>query len=683
MCRHTKAGRFQPAVNLLPWTAGAILLALGICPWREGFPAEIAFPDGHGRIRALSVEGDLVEVQTDIRVFTTGWKNLSDLGRAKEIKFEPKEGRQRWTGRIEVEPSKFYRYEQVLEQTNGGANLSIKVTAEAEVGIEGVFLWVHVPHSVFAGGRCELWGETNQIRTASFPVPQPDEVHFLSAMAGRAVLESPGGSRRAQLSVDRPLRMTFQDNRKWREETYSVYVNFAPQPLAAGQSATLDARLEMTGSVDRSPVRLTVNPAKTRYRFDGFGGNYCFNIESPVTQYTLDHLRVAWARTEMTLSEWEPANDNESPDDIRWEILRGHDKPGSNLRREFELARQIEQRRIPSCISIWRLPEWMYTDPGKGPEAHRRRVAPDQWPEVRESIGSYLLHARDEYGVEPDLFSFNEADEGVRVLLSAEEHREAIRQIGAHLEKLGLKTKMLLGDVCTADANRIQYVRPTLEDPAAMRHVGAIAFHSWGGASPATYAAWADLAEKHRLPLLVTEVGVDSGAWRTAWEINTFYYALREMRMYQELLLHARPRALMRWEFTGDYGMVSATKNPGTKTVEMTPWFNYWPVKHICNLTPPDANALETSSSSGNVWLTAFRGRADGRTAYTLHIANLGASRTATIAGVPSGIGSLRAIVSSETEQFRDHGLLPVRRGKILVELPAHSFLTVTTMEVK
>ena len=120
--------------------------------------------------------------------------------------------------------------------------------------------------------------------------------------------------------------------------------------------------------------------------------------------------------------------------------------PGSELQRGFLLAQELQKKGVPLVISIWDLPEWMYANPGRGREAYGRRIAPDKWDELLESIGSYLLYAKRRYGVEPCLFSFNECQEGVRVLFSAEEHRDAIKRMGAYFGTLGLKTAMLLAD---------------------------------------------------------------------------------------------------------------------------------------------------------------------------------------------------------------------------------------------
>ena len=215
---------------------------------------------------------------------------------------------------------------------------------------------------------------------------------------------------------------------------------------------------------------------------------------------------------------------------------------------------------------------------------------------------------------------------------------------------------------------------PAANDPEAMRYVGAVGFHSWGGASAQEYGAWAELAERLGLPLLVAELGVDAGAWRGRM-FDSYHYGMREVQMYQEILLHARPQGTMQWEFTSDYGMVRArTKPDGGVALEPTPRF--WLVKHFCNLTPQHADALATASDHPKVLLTAF---AAGRT-LTLHLANLGPGRDAAVSGIPGSVASLRAVRTSQDESFQELDRVPVRRGSVTVELPPRCLVTLTTM---
>ena len=158
------------------------------------------------------------------------------------------------------------------------------------------------------------------------------------------------------------------------------------------------------------PVRLTVDPAQVRYRLDGIGGNYCFNLESPVTRHTLDHLPVAAGRTEMSLRLWAPQNLGGDPSHFDYQTFAAADQPGSRIRHELEIMRELSRWKIPYITSVWRLPLWMVTVASPAPAGDRPKVkiTETQWPQVLQSIGTYLLYAKEQYQAEPDLFSFNE-----------------------------------------------------------------------------------------------------------------------------------------------------------------------------------------------------------------------------------------------------------------------------------
>lgn len=649
------------------------LLCVLLAPSALVFGADLTHTDSVGAIRAMSLDGDLLPVESHVRIFHPGWESNVSVSpwAVEDLEFSRDGTVRKWSGRVAVRPGRYFRYSQTLVDWGAGAELRLRVTAEDDVDNAGVLLFVDAPVDVFAGGRCRLLAGEENRGDDVLPATQPADSRLRSAIADRAGLVDAAGNTKLGLKFTRRRYVTVQDNRQWDNPHYSVYVDLANGPLSAGQSASVRMRLRLEGRVDHSPVRLSVDAEQVLYHFDGFGGNYCFQIESPVTRYTLDNLRLGWARTQMTLALWEPENDNDSPARTDRLALGKRDSPRTALRRELMLALELQRKRIPYCISIWDLPEWLYAEPGKGADAHGRRVPPGKWPELLESIGSYLVYAKDHYGVEPDLLSFNECDQGVRVLFTPREHRDVIKRLGARLAGLGLKTRMTLGDI-VARESAIDYLRPTLDDPKAMLCVGALAMHCWGGATRAQYEAWAAMAERLRLPLLVTEVGVDSD-WRIVkgW-IDSPYYALQELRIYQDLLRYARPQATLQWELTGDYAVVNAQQR-------LEPTTRYWQLKHLCNLTPPGADALATTSGNDKVLCTAFA----GNRGFTLHVANLGAARPAVITGLPTAIDALRAVRTGGDESFRELEPVTVLNGAAAFTLAPQSLLTLTTLELE
>jgi hypothetical protein len=307
-------------------------------------------------------------------------------------------------------------------------------------------------------------------------------------------------------------------------------------------------------------------------------------------------------------------------------------------------------------------------------------VAPEMWPEVLESAGSYLLHLKKRYGVEPELFSFNEPEAGVRVLFTAEQHREMIRRFGERFAALGLKTKILLADVASARGTE-SYGVYALSDPASLPHIGAVACHSWGGATPSEYAAWPALARRFSLPLDVTEVGWDAGSWRTPHELRTPHYAVQELKMILDVLAYARPRSALLWEYTDDYPLLAVARDrDGRETLTDTPRLRF--LEQLINRTPRPARVWVTETSRADVPAAAFGADSSGgRPAFVLHLDNTGAARKATILGLPDTLTSLQSLSLSALGTVATEGRVAVQGGRAELELPAWSLVTLFTAE--
>jgi len=545
--------------------------------------------------------------------------------------------------------------------TETGGRVLLKTAADEGARLAGMATRLEIPREAFESGSVTLGAQTAALGRMRAPGKA-----VVSGTASSAVLRAADGS---NLTVEwgEAREASLKDEWTRRGRIWALEIAIPPTPvdIAITYKAVPDTRI----------AQVKVDMAKTTFRFDGFGGNYCFNPQSPVADYTLNNLKPAWGRTEMALDFWEPENDNDDPNTINWAYFKQRDTPGSKIRAEFEMMRKLQQRGIPYVASIWWMPEWMYTDPDRQPRSqHRRKVAPTQWAEMLESIGSYLLYAKQNYGAEPDLFSFNEANIGVYVIFDPEEHREALKSIGAHLKKIGLKTKMLLADA-TGPNGTYSYALAAANDAEALSYCGAVAFHSWGGAPPEMYKLWGDVAEWVNLPLLVAEVGVDAAAHRGR-TYDSFEYGLREVKMYQELLTHARPQGLLYWEFTPDYSLVKYDRQ-GETASNITPTERFAFVKHYTNLTPQPADALAATSGNGKVLVTAFK--AVNGAGLSIHISNHGAAREASIAGLPDG--RYRMITTRQGVMLGESAAVTVKGGVATVMLPGRGLATLTTME--
>jgi hypothetical protein len=254
-----------------------------------------------------------------------------------------------------------------------------------------------------------------------------------------------------------------------------------------------------------------------------------------------------------------------------------------------------------------------------------------------------------------------------------------VKRVGVCLKKLGLKTKILLSDTAGVDRS-LKFTALASKDPEAMIHVGAVAFHSWGGATPEQYHAWREYADGLNLPLYVTEVGVDSSAWQTPWSIDTFHYAIQELRMYQELLLYAWPLATVQWEYSGDYPLCRVEKDPNGQPKAMPTW-RYWFIDQFSRFLPHDSKALATSSDQATVLCTAFMSQHQKPVTHTVYISNLGPSKTATIAGLPAG--RYRLIVSDEANDLKEVQTVEMKNRTLQFELPALSLVTLQSIGLR
>ena len=634
-----------------------------------GWPAaaESAIFDRNGRMTSMFYGGEELGVRGRVQIPSR------DGNRAAEPAAPARGGGRAGAQTVITTEAGAARVRQTVSEEGGRTWIDLEITADTDLDIPGVYYTLDLPRSEFAGGQATVRTASGP-KSTTLPLHKAADKEFFSG-SGSEVVFAGGRDLRLAVTLDRGRAIALGD--RWDRQggrVYTAAIQMHSGRLAGGETASMKFALSLQGPPEHAPARLTVDTATRRYQLQGFGGNYCFGIESPVSQYTLTNLKVAWARTEMSLSHWEPDEHSAAPADTAY--FKQQEQVFPRLRLEMQMGKQLQDKGIPYVVSIWAIPEWAYTDPGPAPQRKgRRHLAAEKIDALVRSIGSYLLYAKEQYGAEPDLFSFNEANIGVDVTLTPEEHRDMIKRLGAQFDRLGLKTRLLLGDA-TGPRNTHEWALAAANDPEAMRYVKAVGFHSWGGGTPEQYKAWGDLAEWLNLPLLVTELGVDAAAYMGGM-YDSFSYGMREVRMYQELLLYARPQGTQQWEFTGDYGIVRAQRRDDGGA-ELTPTSRFWLVKHFTDLTPRNSDALATASDNEKVLLTAFAQGPDHGRVYTLHVANMAGTREVTIQGMPNV--EFRAVRTSENENFKELPAVRPQGGALRIEVPARSLLTLTTM---
>ena len=182
-----------------------------------------------------------------------------------------------------------------------------------------------------------------------------------------------------------------------------------------------------------------------------------------------------------------------------------------------------------------------------------------------------------------------------------------------------------------------------------------------------------------KLPLFVSEAGVDPGAWKNAG-YKSFDYGLREMAQYQDLFKYAQPQAVMYWEFTGDYSLFAPAKADARKNNRLTgddETERFALHRHWIEFIPPESEALEVTGAKPYVELNAFK----HEKALTLQLSNTGWPRVAVIRGL-GGLGEgtkLNVIQTSRGKLMQRQAPIEIKNGVVEFDMPSQSMTTLTT----
>jgi len=658
--------------------AGLVFLILGAGSRGQAAELPPLHFDGVGRLEGAVWEGAFLPIRSEIRAAGPFWSETVGVGPATVSNLTwgvDSNGVAEWSGEWRLGSSGGLVFTQRVEAIASGARMVLTVGARSEIAVEGIFCYLFLPVSLFSEEEVVFWrGPKALARTIlpdqarSFDEPQIQ----IADGADRVVLRR--GACEFELRLDRPKTVTLQDERPWGAADYALFWPIFRGPrLTPGQSVRFTCDIRLQGRPTVEPLRLTVRAAGSSDRFEGFGGNFVYGLEGPMATALVERLEPVRARLEMALHEWEPENDNDSPEEANWAYYEARDAEGTSLRRSFDLAAFLNRRRVPIALAIWDLPEWMYEGPPRGRWVGRRTIAPAQWPELLESIGTYLKYMRTRYGVEPDLLSFNEPDLGVRILFSSEGHAEAIRRIGAYLAAQGLRIRLVLGDTASP-RETASYGVYAVSDPTARRHVGAVSFHSWGGGTPDDFLSWQTLARRVNAPLMVMEAGLDPEAWRMPAILETPLYAIREAAHYLQILQHARPQSMLIWEYSDDYPLLRSVREEGG-TIRLEETVRYRFLEQLVRETPRPAQILDVASGRSDA-AAAFRGQGpESRPCWVLHTINHSAARPLEIRGAPAG-WSYRAIIR-EVSGAIHRVTVEEAEGTLSLRMPAWSLVTV------
>ena len=619
---------------------------------------------GWASIRGIRVKGELMPFVTSIRVVSAEGQQVAITGneRVQNPQFTRQGNKQTHSGTLALGESGSISFTQVIEDLEPGvARLELDLTPSADMNLGGVYFTIAIPKADYANGSVGLMATSDSIALDTQPTATPKVFE-----AGAAKGLQFRGTRR-QLAVEFGLAQEFfQDTHQPNSADYTFYCTIARGKLQQGQQRHTSFTFRATGEVNQEPIKLTIDASKPGRTWDGIGGNFRLQnpIDLPVIQYNLENLRVAWGRVAMPLNLWHP---NAATDPIEAA------KAGAlndNVRQAMEMARKLAQRKIPFIISAWRASDWALggTPPDRraggapqGPGGLRGRpIRPEKLEALGQSIAAYLRYMKDEFGAEAETFSFNESDLGIDIRQTAQEHARTIKTFGPIFAAAGLKTKLQLGD--TSDATPLDFIKAAMNDPEAVKYIGAISFHSWRGGTDDQLAFWGRSAERLKVPVFIAEGGVDPAAQNYPAIFAEPWFCLNEIDLYVRSCALCELKSLLEWQLTDDYSVLTG----GSNNRPLTPTMRFWQLKQL-GTTPAGSAWLPIASDQPFVSACAFGNAQTGSVA--VHLVNNGARRAATISGIPAGVKELKVFITDRTRGMTETDKVAVINGVAQITL--------------
>jgi hypothetical protein len=598
--------------------------------------------NGWGSLRGIRLDGELIPFTTSLKAARPDWKEIAQTAseQVRRPHFIRAGNKQTFTGGLAFKDEKTIAFTQTVEDVAPGtAKIDVHLTADADVDLAGVYFFVELPLQDFADAKQDLQDNSG-------------------ASARGIRLATP--TRQLEISLDSAAKIVSQTDKNAGH--LQIYFPIVSGNLSKGQTASASFTIRLSGDVDKTPAMLKLDAQHPGRTFDGIGGNFRLQnpqFDSPIIQYNLEHLRVAWGRVAMPLDRWQH-EENVDPRTIALD-------PG--VRAAMEMAQRLSQRNILVIVSAWRAPAWALdapaSEPVNGKIPRGRAVKPEKLDALCKSIASYLEYLKKNYDVDAQFFSFNESDLGIDVRQTGEEHAQLIKHLGAEMAARGLATKMLLGD--TSDATPVDFIQPAMNDPQAIKYIGAVSFHSWRGGRDDQLTPWSQAATKLKVPLLVAEGGTDAGAWGYPAIFREPWFAIDEINLYVRICALCQPRSIIEWQLTSDYSILAG----GRDGQPLAPTMRFWQLKQL-GLTPAGSAWLAISTDQSAISCCAF---GDANTCI-VHVVNNAATRALTISGFPTDLKSASVYVTDSKRGMAESAPLSIKNGTATLTVDSLSFMT-------
>ena len=400
-------------------------------------------------------------------------------------------------------------------------------------------------------------------------------------------------------------------------------------------------------------VDIAVNPAKEFQTIEGFGAH-----GSMVPWWEGGpHYNDAFIRTVI--------------DDMGLTMLRNEYYPSGDPQCDFNKQKPYlqamdsyaKQHGVPLrfITSLWSPPAYMKTNNSIKDGGNLKTTSYTEF-------GDYLLNAIRAYkDIGIDLYALSIQNEPEfsqfynSCVYSDVQYRDALKAVGPRIRSEFPNVKMFGPETMLAGGNL--YIRATLQDPEARKHLDVIAYHGYSDGvrpSPTTIMStmWrqtAGVAANHGMDVWMTETSGYSENWGGAFELAGAIYAA---------LYHGNMSAWVWWQLS-ERGMSEyVLMNNGT------PGIRYYASKQFYRYIRPGAVRIESESPDEDVYVVAFNDKSANQfVAVALNYAD--ESKTISFSN-PEVPAQLRMIQTTASDRTADQGLKP----KTGISLPPSSVVT-------
>jgi hypothetical protein len=616
-----------------------------------------------GNITGIRKHGQLFEFESNIRVISANGLHIAATGKERQKPHYKRNGNEQV---ITTNVDSLFFKETVKDLSAGKIRVILNLAAHTDTAVKGVYFCINLAGANYPDGQLRLLGAKGDDTLKTFD--DAARHNYEEILAKGVEFTSPAS--RLAIKFDKPAMVMFKRDTSRGKNELQLYVAVKRNGLHKGDTVQTTYTIKASGTIDKTPVNLTLNTATHGREFDGLGGN--FRLQNPKTDqqvidYSLKNLRVAYSRVEMPWRFWQPEQ-NVDPT-----LSADSGKLHPAVKKAMEMAHRLDSMGIPFIISAWFPPNWAIEGkpnfrPVNG--VWGNTLNKQNMDAIYKSIADYIIYLKSKYGAEPKLFSFNESDLGINIRLTARDHDDFIKGCGAYFATHGLKTKMLLGD--NSDANSYQFIYPAMNDADAKPYIGAISFHSWRGCDNETLQHWANAATQLNVPLLVGEGSIDAAAYSYPDIFQEQTYALQEIKLYTRLLALVQPLSILQWQLTADYspligGGIFGNNEP------LHPGQRFWNLKQL-SITPKGLYAMPITSDRPNIACAALGD--NDKNLYALHLVNNGTTRAIALTGLPATVKTLRIYTTSKKWNMKEGKPVTVNNGQAQFKIQATSYTT-------